>query len=172
MRAPALIAALIGALLLAGCAAQPCDPRADRNIFQVGNCVIGGGYQGRVDGLQQRVALAEAEQAQAARDLEVARAQRDSVAAEQARLRNDLAAERTRTARLERDLAQAREAGRLDRQRLAGLENEAARLRREQEALRDAPPTEAVRRRNDALSRERQAIEGSLGDMNRELRRQ
>jgi chromosome segregation ATPase len=159
-------------LLLAGCAAQPCDPRADRNIFQVGNCVVGGGYQSRVDVLQQRVAVAEAEQAAAARDLEAARARRDSVAAEQARLRNDLATERTRTARLEREIGQARDAGRLNRQRLAELEGEAARLRQEQEALRNAPPTEDLRRRNEELSRRRQAIEGSLADMNRELRRE
>lgn len=168
MRAPLIL----GLLLLAGCAAQPCDPRADRNIFQVGNCVVGGGYQQRVDVLQQRVEVAEAEQAAAARELDAARARRDGVAAEQARLRNDLAAERTRTARLEREIGQAREAGRLNRQRLAGLESEAAQLRQDQEALRNAPPTEELRRRNEDLARRRQEIEGSLSDMNRELRRQ
>jgi len=164
--------AAIGVLLLAGCAAQPCDPRADRNIFQVGNCVVGGGYQGRVDVLQQRVTIAEAEQAAAQRELDTARGRRDTVALEQARLRSDLAAERTRTARLEREIGRAREAGRGNRDRLAQLEGEAARLRQEQEALRDAPPSDALRRRSDELSRQRQALEGSLADMNRELRRE
>ena len=159
-------------LVLGGCTAQPCDPRADRNIFQVGNCVIGGGYQQRVDTLQVRLDQAEADQATARRDLDAARARRDGASAEAAELRVVLANERARTVRLEREIVAARESGRINRQRLGELEADLARVRQEQDALRGAAPGDSVRRRSEDLSRQRQAIEGSLGDMNRMLRRE
>jgi chromosome segregation ATPase len=170
MRPPAL--GLLAALALAGCANQPCDPNVDNNIFQVGRCVAGGGYQQRVDTLQARLQQAEAEQATAQRQADEARARRDRAAAEQAQLRADLAAERARATRLERDIATARERGRVDRERLAQLEGELGRLQAEQEQLRNAAPGEALRRRHEDLSRQRQAIEGTLSNLNRSAQRE
>ena len=41
-------------LLLSACGPQQnCDPSRDRSIFQVGGCVMGGGYQQRVDRLSE-----------------------------------------------------------------------------------------------------------------------
>jgi len=54
------------ATLLAGCGPQSsCDPARDRSIFQVGGCVMGGGYQQRVDRLSAEAHRAEADRASA-----------------------------------------------------------------------------------------------------------
>ena len=63
------VLALAPLLLVSACATQPCNPSADRNIFQVGGCVMGGGYQQRQDALRAQLNQAMASQAEADRAL-------------------------------------------------------------------------------------------------------
>jgi chromosome segregation ATPase len=164
--------AVAGLLALAGCANQPCDPHADRSIFQVGGCVMGGGYQQRVDVLQAQINQAEAEQAATERNLAAARSRRDSLAVEQAQLRTELAAERTRSARMNREIAALRDRRGADRERVDALEARITQLRAEQDQLRDQMPGETTRRRHEELASQRRTLERSLAEVNRSVQRE
>ncbi|MGX9964300.1 hypothetical protein ACVFYP_13300 [Roseomonas sp. F4] len=159
-------------LLIAACANQPCDPRADRNILQVGNCVLSGSYQQRVDSMQARLSQAEADQRLAADQLAAARRGRDAVEVERAQLRSDLASERLRTTQIERDIAAARARGNVNRDRLAAIEGQLATLRAEQEALRNQQPGPETQRQLADVQRRRQALEGTFRDIGRAVVRE
>jgi chromosome segregation ATPase len=163
-------ASLPAILLLAGCATQPCDPNADRSIFQVGGCVMGGGYQQRVDTMQANLAGAQAQQADAQRAAAAAAAQRDRSLAEESQLRAELARERARTAQMQRDVAALRDSGRGDRERLAALQAELGALRAEQDRLGSAAPGPDARRRQQALVERRQQVERDLEAAGRAVR--
>ena len=147
------------AALLAGCGPQAsCDPARDRSIFQVGGCVMGGGYQQRVDRLSTEADRAEADRAAAEADRRAAESRRDTAASRAAALRADLATQQTRSIALERDIQAARARGRMDQQRLNQMEQDLTSLRAEQERVRGAPPSpqqqqqlQDLRRRQDAL---------------------
>jgi chromosome segregation ATPase len=147
------------AALLAGCGPQAsCDPARDRSIFQVGGCVVGGGYQQRVDRLSTEADRAEADRVSADADRRAAEARRDTAASRAAGLRSELASQQTRSIALERDIQAARARGRMDQQRLGQLEQDLTGLRAEQERLRAAPPSpqqqqqlQDLRRRQDSL---------------------
>ncbi|CAH2603857.1 conserved protein of unknown function [Rhodovastum atsumiense] len=144
MKRSAVLALTLG---LAACANQPCDPHRDRNIFTVGGCLVGGGYQARVDQLQVDLAQVEQERNAAEQDARAAMARRDQAAAAQARLRVDIADERARVLMLQQSIASARSRAGADQKRLAQLQQDLGQLRGEQERLQaeaatrpDAPP--------------------------------
>jgi chromosome segregation ATPase len=169
----AACALLLAATALASCSPQQaCDPSRDRSIFQVGGCVVGGGYQQRVDRLAEAADRAEADRAAAEADRRAAEARRDTAASRAAGLRAELASQQTRSIALERDIQAARARGRMDQQRLTQLEQELTSLRAEQDRLRaaDTGPQQQqrlqdLRRRQDSLEQQwdrlRQATPGA-----------
>lgn len=163
---------LAAVLALAGCAGQTCDPRARDNIFQVGACAIGSGYQTRLDALRAEASRAEGEQAEALRERDLAQGRRDRLATEQAQLRADLAGERARSARMAGELAALRDRRGADRDRVAALDASLAGLREQQERLRAEAPGEAARRRHEELAAQRRTLERSLSEVNRSVQRE
>ncbi len=156
------------AALLAGCGPQSsCDPARDRSIFQVGGCVMGGGYQQRVDRLSAEADRAEADRAAAEADRRAAEARRDTAASRAATLRAELATQQTRSIALERDIQAARARGRMDQQRLSQLEQNLAGLRAEQERLRGAPPSPQQQQQLQDLRRRQDALESQWDQLRR-----
>jgi chromosome segregation ATPase len=151
--------ALGAALLLAGCAAEPCDPRRDTSIFQVAGCTWGGGYDSRVATLQADLDRAEADVARARAERDRALGGGQRVAAERASLRMDLANNQARALRLERDIAAAREQRSVNERRAADLQREAASLRAQADQLRNAEGDPALRQRLDAARAREAALD-------------
>jgi chromosome segregation ATPase len=148
------------ALLLAGCGPQQnCDPSRDRSIFQVGGCVVGGGYQQRVDRLSAEADRAEADRAAAEADRRAAESRRDAAASRAAGLRAELASQQTRSIALERDIQAARNRTRMDQQRLGQLEQDLAGLRAEQDRLRAAPASPQQQQQLQDLRRRQETLE-------------
>jgi chromosome segregation ATPase len=154
---PAL--ALGAALLLAGCATQPCDPRRDTSIFQVAGCTWGGGYDQRVAGLQAELDRAEADLARARAERDRAAAGGQRVAAERAAMQMEIANNRARAIRLERDIAEARERRAVNERRAAELQREAATLRAQADQLRGTEGDAALRQRLDAARAREAALD-------------
>lgn len=151
--------ALGAALLLAGCATQPCDPRRDTSIFQVAGCTWGGGYDSRITALQADLDRAEADLARARTERDRAAAGGQRVAAERAAMRMEIANNRARTIRLERDIAEARERRAVNERRAAELQREAAALRAQADQLRGAEGDPALRQRLDAARAREAALD-------------
>lgn len=158
------VLALAPLLLASGCATQPCNPGADRNIFQVGGCVIGGGYQQRQDTLQAQLSQAIASQAEADRALVEARTGNNEAATRRAELQAALAAENTRSLRLQRELASVQGGTRADQQRLQQLQAELAEVNAELGRLRTSGPSEAVRQRFAAAQRRHDELNRMVQD--------
>jgi chromosome segregation ATPase len=158
------VLALVPLLLASACATQPCNPGADRNIFQVGGCVIGGGYQKRQDALQAQLNQATASQAEAERALAKARASRDDAATQRAELQATLAAESTRSLRLQRELASVQGSTHADQQRLQQLQAQLAEVNAELEGLRASAPSDAVRRRVASAQRRQDELNRMVQD--------
>jgi hypothetical protein len=156
------------AALLAGCGPQAsCDPSRDRSIFQVGGCVMGGGYQQRVDRLSAAADQAEADRAAAEADRRAAEARRDTAASRAAALRAELASLQTRSIALERDIQAARSRGRMDQQRLNQLEQDLTALRAEQDRVRSAPPSPQQQQQLQDLRRRQDALESQWDQLRR-----
>jgi chromosome segregation ATPase len=159
---------VLPATLLAGCGPQSsCDPARDRSIFQVGGCVVGGGYQQRVDRLSSEADRAEADRAAAEADRRAAESRRDASASRAAALRADLATQQTRSIALERDIQAARSRGRMDQQRLNQLEQDLTRLRAEQERVRGSPPSPQQQQQLQDLRRRQDALESQWDQLRR-----
>jgi len=142
---PALACAVL--LAAAGCATQPCDPHADRNIFQVGGCIMGGGYQQRQDALQGRLDQANLARGAAQADLADAMAQRDATAARRAELEATLAGQRVRSQQMQWDLAAVQGRTAQDQQRLQQIQAQLTEVNGELERLRANAPSEELRQR-------------------------
>ncbi len=154
-----LALAIGAALLLAGCATQPCDPRRDTSIFQVAGCTWGGGYDQRVASLQADLDRAEADLARARAERDRAAAGGQRVAAERAAMQMEIANQRARAIGLERDIAEARERRAVNERRAAELQREAADLRARAERERGAEGDPALRQRLDAARAREAALD-------------
>src|ERR1700759_4680615 len=95
-------------LTAAACAAGPCDATRDNNIFTVGNCVMGGGYDRNLDLRRRDLFIAGTEANAASYDANRAGQRYQATAAEAAALRNRLASDQARTAQMQRRIANAR----------------------------------------------------------------
>lgn len=159
---------VLPAAVLAGCGPQSsCDPGRDRSIFQVGGCVVGGGYQQRVDRLSSEADRAEADRAAAEADRRAAESRRDTAASRAAGLRAELATLQTRSIALERDIQAARSRGSMDQQRLTQLEQGLTSLRAEQERVRGAPPSPQQQQQLQDLRRRQEALESQWDQLRR-----
>jgi hypothetical protein len=152
--------ACAGLMIVAGCANRPCDPFQDQSIFKVAGCVVGGGYNERIARLQDQLAQAEADEADAEQMLARARSRRDNDLVEREQLRVRFAAQRAQAIRFQRELIQVGEASRVDQGRLRHLEDQAAALRDTLDAQRNhdphGAPDDAVIQQHDRDLRELQ----------------